>query len=359
MDGVTSRNDRQAAALRLAPLDGLRGLAACGVAFLYHARSLFEPATLAPVPHPFQWFVTWGWTLVDLFFLLSGYIFAHVYLRGEGFTRAGLGDFAMARIARLYPLHLLMLIACLVMLPGEPGNTAHAFVAHLFMLQQFVQPVGHTFDGPTWSISVEVVCYILFAMAAVRGPRVLRFVSAAAILVALAHFLVQGRYGGPWVGDAVPRGLLGFFMGQLLWQSRRHLARVPSIVFAALLTIALALDTGSTSSVLPLSLVAWPALLVLALRTRWLGSAPMLWLGDRSYAIYLIHYPLILLLQRWGAPYSGSPWMVLGVEVLFTVTVLVLSDLSFRFVEAPSRRAIRLAWDRRRAAPGSEASGLA
>lgn len=336
------------AAPRLAPLDGLRGLAACGVAFLYHPKILFAPALIAALPQPVRWFADWGWTLVDLFFVISGYIFAHVYLSGEGLKRGQLIDFTVARFARLYPLHLVMLLACAVLLPDEPGNTLHAFFIHLVMMQQFVQPVGHTFDGPTWSISVEVICYVLFAMAAVREPRVLRAVSIVAVLVALAHFCVQGRAGGPWVGDGVPRGLLGFFMGQLLWQGRERLARVPSALLACALVFGVLIDTGNFSSVLPLGLIAWPALLVLALRLPALGSRPMLWLGDRSYAIYLVHYPLILLIGHWHAPFGGGIGTMLLVAVPYTLAVLALSDLSYRFIEGPSRRAIRSLWQRRR-----------
>ncbi|WP_232495945.1 acyltransferase family protein [Novosphingobium kaempferiae] len=336
---------------RLAPLDGLRGLAACGVAFLYHAKSLFSPAAVASIPQPFAWAVEWGWTLVDLFFLISGYIFAHVYLQGDGLARGRLGDFALARFARLYPLHLVMLVACALLLPGEPGNTPHAFFAHLAMMQQFVQPVGHTFDGPAWSISVEVICYVIFAMAAVRGPRVLRWTSVAAMLVAVGHFALQGRAGGPWVGDGVPRGLLGFFLGQMLWQARARLAAVPTGFLVATLVLGLTIDTGTVSSLLPLTLLAWPALLLLALRFPALGSRPMLWLGDRSYAIYLVHYPLILLLERWHGPFGGGLWTVALVTASYTAVVLVLSDLSFRFVEGPARRAIRAGFRARLAVP--------
>ncbi|HRE35527.1 MAG TPA: acyltransferase family protein, partial [Sphingopyxis terrae] len=100
---------------RLKQLDGVRGLAACAVAFGYHSKILFERAVFedgwgGPVA---AWLRDNGWTAVDLFFLLSGFVFAHVYRFGESLqsTRA-LADFTVARIARLYPLHLFMLVCC-------------------------------------------------------------------------------------------------------------------------------------------------------------------------------------------------------------------------------------------------------
>ena len=334
--------------MRLTRLDGLRGLAACGVAFLYHPQSLFSPETLAQAPRPLLWFQDWGWTLVDLFFLISGFIFAHVYLQESGaIPRERMAHFAVARFARLWPLHALMLAVCALLFHADPGNTMLAFVAHVLMLQAFVQPVAHTFDGPSWSISVEMVCYVLFALAAAGGRRTLRWVTAAAIVVALLHFLLQGRPGGPWVGDDVPRGLLGFFLGQLLWQLRDRLAPAPVAVLVCILVFGLSLDMGRMSSLLPLCLSAWPALLLLTLRAPWMGSAPMRWLGDRSYGIYLVHYPLLLVIERSWAPFGGGMATVWAVTIAFAATVLVLADLCYRLVEAPCRRAIRDAWDQR------------
>lgn len=335
---------------RLVALDGLRGLAACGVAFLYHTRSLFQHIHFVGEPRLLYWFHQWGWTLVDLFFLISGYVFAHVYLpdKGEsGLTRDRLRDFAVARVARLYPLHLLMLIACALLFTGDPGNTMLAFVANLLMLQAFVQPIGHTFDGPSWSISVEMVCYVLFALGAVGGKRTLRWVTTIAIVGALVHFALQGRPGGPWVGDGLPRGLLGFFMGVTLWRLRDRLAQTSSALLICFLVFGLALNMGNKSSLLPICLFAWPALLLLTLRARFMGSAPMRWLGDRSYAIYLIHYPVLLLVQHAFGLFPANMAMTVAVVMPFTVLVLILSDLSYRFVEQPSRRAIRAAWTRR------------
>lgn len=333
---------------RLASLDGLRGLAACGVGLLYHAQSLFAGHGFAGEPEVLHWFHLWGWTLVDLFFLISGYIFAHVYLAPEGrLRREAMGDFALARAARLYPLHLLMLVACAALFTSNPANTPLSFLVNLLMMQGFVASAAHSFDGPSWSISVEVVCYALFALAATRGSRAVRRTSVAAVAVAVVWLLAWGRAGGPWFGDSLPRGLLGFFIGQLLWQARGSLSDVPSALLALLLILGLMLDAGPLSPVLPLSLYAWPALLLLALRTHWLGAAPMRWLGDRSYAIYLVHQPIVLLAERHFGPFAADLPTFAGITVVLGAMVLALSDVAHRLVEVPARRAIRAAWGRR------------
>lgn len=333
-------------ATRIAPLDGLRGIAACGVAFFYHPLLEFDPGVMDHAPAVALWLRSWGWTFVDLFFLISGYIFAHVYLQGGPLERGRIGDFAVARLARLYPLHLLTLLACALLFAGSTDNTWYAFVAHLFMMQAFVEPVTHTFDGPSWSISVEVVCYAVFVLGAVRGDKVLRIVTAAAILVALVHLAVQGRPGGPWTGDSVPRGLLGFFTGQVLWRCRAGLARVPTAVFALVLVVGLSIDMGKASSLPPICLLAWPAALCLALRTPILRGRAFLWLGDRSYAVYLIHFPILIAVVPL-LDSAGSGWQASAITLAYSAVVLVLSDLAYRRFEVPARRAIRAGWERR------------
>ena len=309
---------------------------------------------MAALPQPFAWFRDWGWTMVDLFFLISGYIFAHVYLLADrtgarALEKGRMADFAVARMARLYPLHLVTLCLCAVLFAAEPANTPLAFLANLAMLQGFYPPGAQAFNGPSWSISIECVCYLLFAMAALGGERRVRLVATIAVAGALLHFAVQGRPGGPWTGDDLSRGLLGFFLGQLMWLARAKLARVPWPVLCAVLVAGLAIDMGGASSLPPLCLLAWPAALLLALRAPAMGWAPMRWLGDRSYAIYLLHMPVLRLIELAVGKVAGGPAAAALWTTGFAVLVLILADVSYRFIERPARRAIRMGWEQRRA----------
>ncbi|HET9628135.1 MAG TPA: acyltransferase [Novosphingobium sp.] len=337
------------APVRLARLDGLRGLAAAGVAFTYHARDLFVPGALDSGIGALDWFHAYGWLFVDLFFLLSGYIFAHVYLgRGRPFTAEDLTEFGVARFARLYPLHLLLLVITAALFWGKPENTPLAFAGHLLMLQAFVPPVAQTFVGPSWSLSIEAVCYVLFAYAAAAGPRQLRQVTGAAIAMGLFLLLLKASPEGPFARDNLPRGLLGFFLGQALWHGREWLARVPSAVLWGVMALGIALPPEWLGAVVPYAVLVFPAALVLGLRLRWLESRPLVWLGDRSYALYLIHLPLLQFAVKLWGPVSGSTWgLVLGLGLFIGATSL-LADLALRWIEYPARSAIRAAWLRRR-----------
>ena len=339
---------RADAADRLCQLDALRGLAACAVAFLYHPQALFAPAALAQAGPVLGWFHRFGWTLVDLFFVLSGYLFAHVYRGGTALGAAGsVRRFATARLARLYPLHLVMLLICAALFFGQSANTALAFAAHLLMLQDFAPSPGQTFNGPAWSISVECVCYALFVLGATAGPAALRRLTVAIAGGALALLVWRGLPGGPWDSDDLLRGLAGFFVGQLVWRGRDHLTRVPSAVLALAMIAGLVLAEGPWSAIPPLTLLTWPAALLLALRIKGLASAPLLWLGTRSYAIYLIHQPVIALVRQSFGVIDGGPAFILAVHLALITVVLALSDLALRTIERPAQRAI-LAWSKRR-----------
>ena len=354
--GVTST---QSDADRLGQLDGLRGLAACAVAFLYHPQALFAPAALAQAGPVLDWFHRLGWTLVDLFFVLSGYLFAHVYRGGLVLAAPGaVRRFALARVARLYPLHLVMLLVCAVLFFGQAGNTALAFAAHLVMLQDFAPMPGQSFNGPAWSITVECACYALFALGAISGQIMLRRLTLVLAAGALALLAWRGLPGGPWDADDLLRGLAGFFVGQLVWRGRDVLARVPSTVLAAVLVAGLVLAEGPWSAIPPLTLLAWPAALLLALRIPVMGSAPLLWLGSRSYAIYLIHQPVIALVRRSFGVIDGSVGQVVAVHLGLIAAVIALSDMALRLIELPAQRAI-LSWSKRGEAAAQAARAAA
>ena len=224
------------------------------------------------------------------------------------------------------------------------------------MLQGLVPGAGEAFVAPSWSTSVEMLCYALFALAAGTGSKVLARVSIAVVTLAAVKLAVAGLPGGPWNSDDLLRGVLGFFVGQLLWRYRDPLRRVPTALLVAAFAAGTMADVGSFSPLLPLGLLAWPSALLLALRVRWFESAPLVWLGDRSYAIYLVHYPVLNFFIAALKPLHPDTPEIIGLYLVYGAIVLALSDLALRVVERPGRKAVREAWNGRR--PGAVATGL-
>ncbi len=347
---------------RLASLDGLRGLAAAGVA-LHHVFYHFAPWPWAPgvIAGLTGWLHTWGWTLVDLFFVLSGYVFAHVYLRGDALaTSAGRAQFAAARVARLYPLHLAALALFALIEWGNPYNTAGALLAHLAMLQAFAPHPGETFNYASWSLSVEAACYALFVAAATGGRRLMLGATGLFIAAAAVKLALNGAPGAQVGADMFSRGLLGFFVGQALWHGRARLARVPSAALVLAAVSGFALRPDVWSPLLPLTLLAWPAVLLLALRIPALAARPLLWLGDRSYSIYLLNLAVILPVAHTIDSSALGPWPRVAVQAAMLAGVLLCSDWSYRWLERPARRILRAAMQPRHCAlvPPVPATGM-
>lgn len=331
---------------RLLRLDGLRGVAACIVSFLFHARMLF-----GSVQNPFDgvpgfgWFQQWGWSAVDLFFVLSGFVFAHCYL-DDWRLRAGttISSFALSRFARLWPLHAVVLGFTVVILHQLPQTNLSNVLASLAMLQVFLADPTQTLNGPAWSLSVEVLCYGLFILAAAAGARVLQASAAVAILIGAGCIFAFG------VWDAlVARGFLGFFCGVFLRRHMHHADRMPGATLAVFAALPFIIVPDGGWLVLT-TLVAWPAAILLALRVPVLEARPMVWLGDRSYTIYLVHMPVYLLSLALFSGISGmdrTAW--LAATLATWGVILLVADLLYRNLERPSQRAILSRFGKRRA----------
>ncbi|UIP07959.1 acyltransferase [Erythrobacter sp. SDW2] len=327
---------------RIPQVDAVRGIAAAAVAFVFHVHFLLGDYRTGPLDGlpVFTWLHAYGWTMVDLFFVVSGYIFAHVYASGEVFT-AGARQFWVARFARLYPLHLLTLvIVAIVLALGTPvtGGSIRTdgwhFALNLLMLQESGLNDRFSFNIPTWSISVEMLCYAIFFLVAGLHFKWLVTWSAMLALGGLALTIS----GDPSVVH-IARGICGFFAGIIVYRHRNAPVVVPLALLAAgaiLFLLPKVFDKGSV-----LALTCWAGVLMLAPKVALLGWRPFTWLGDLSYSIYLIHAPVFWSLNIFvfggeRVPDEMQPVALAGAVAL----ILLLSDLSYRFFETPARRAI-------------------
>src|ERR1700722_6044334 len=155
----------------LSNLTPLRGLAALLVA-IFH----FEMAIARFIPATKTMFFEKCYLMVDLFFVMSGFIILHVY--GESFrgavTGSSLRKFVVARFARIYPLHFfsLALLVILVIALSPAGTYPNAIenpaaiATNVFLLQSFYIHNIFTWNIPSWSISAEWAAYMLFPLLA-------------------------------------------------------------------------------------------------------------------------------------------------------------------------------------------------
>lgn len=324
-------------------IDALRGIAALIVALGYHQYYLLGRFHSGPFEGiaTLDWVYDYGYTMVDLFFVISGFVFTHVYFREARLT-AGARDFAVARFARLYPLHLATLAAMALLLWfGTPAGTRWAindpyhFALNLVMLQGVGAQETYNFNIPAWSISVEVLCYALFFVLARWGGRHLGPIALGIALLGLA--LTQ--FADLRV-DLVARGLCGYFAGVALHQAGAGRARLAALMtLLALATFGLEADL-QLGAVLSLSL--WPIVLLASSHVAALRTAPFQWLGSRSYSIYLLNGPVFLgaSILVFGGERVAKADMPL-VLALGAAMLLLAAELSYTRIELPARIALR------------------
>lgn len=361
-------------------LTGIRGVAACCVvAYHYLALGAGSGAAGAVLKH--------GYLAVDLFFVLSGYVMALTYgqdFRG-GFEAPTYGRFLARRLARVYPLYAVTSVACLILYAVDresrdllPEPSWLAVGSNLLLVQAW--GIGHSINGPGWSISTEFFAYVLFPclvsvliFGAARIAAVLAAIGAVGLcaLAAVPDAAAQQtvRFGplDLYMGEtAFPlvRCAIEFCLGLLAWRlmAVSPLRRVAERGFVgdALAVAAILLLTRPDADVI-LVLLFIPLIMALAagrgVAARILGSRPLHGLGILSYSIYLVHRPVLdhlkppvlRMLEGWQIPHPH----LLSAVILIPCTVLI-SAATFRLIEKPGRRlAHGIRFGRRTLAPAA------
>ena len=226
---------RPSAPQRLAPLDALRGLAALGVSLFAHFAHFGGDKAKYPFNSllAFHWVYKNAWLFVDLFFLLAGVVLTYRYLETIGSHALDGQKFFILRISRLYPLHVATLLVCAAVqwtcrarhqptLIYPNNNDLYHFSLQLFYLHTFFE-YGWSFNEPSWSVSGEVLVYVLFFLYARRERR--QYVPLAALTVVVGIAAQSPGGALPIINALLGRALVGFFLGSLGYLGMRELDR--------------------------------------------------------------------------------------------------------------------------------------
>jgi peptidoglycan/LPS O-acetylase OafA/YrhL len=352
---------------RLNGLTGLRTFAAINIVFFHFSNpNWFGP--LAPV-------VNAGYASVSFFILLSGFVLAYNY---AGRARDGALDkarFWEARFTRLYPIYLLSLLMSWRMVPVEYASHSHAMfwtgmVLSPLLLQGWIPELATFLNTPAWTMSAESAYYVAFPWLAKgkKPQRVEAYLPKMAVVWALG--MVPGLLY-IWLkpdGIAHPdRWSYGPWLQVLKYTPLPHLA---SFVFGVMLAnldelvpragrLRLLLGLGgfaATFGILSLgSVVPYPIVhdgllmplfgcIILGLSgenplARGMGWRPLVFVGEASYCLYLLHFNLWNLihdshvLERTGLA-RFDPW-------ISYVLLIGLAVLALHLIEKPAQRQLR------------------
>ncbi len=349
-------------------LTGLRFLAALAVYFHHHPKADYFPDWLTT-------FFNAGYNGVTIFFVLSGFVICLNYFDSlTPLTGRALLKYAIARLGRIYPLYVLVLLY-VWLTRGAPQT--YYFIPHLLAIQTWFPDLGiaYGFNGPGWSIGVEFFLYACFpliaiAIAPLRQHRkslwLLALGTMTYLVIAVLYFHLLGRAdlamedpesAHRWLYRTPLTRLGDFLLGMiaaLLFKSgtsssARAERRWNWLSYAACLGIALLMlwPLNYFSAFSWDAAYALPAfLLILGLARapqtmlgRLLGSHPLVILGEASFALYLIHTPLmsIFKIDRYLA---FAPWVAILLWIVFGAICIALSISLNKYVETPLRRAI-------------------
>ena len=343
-------------------LDGLRALAVVAV-FLYHSRIDWLPG---------------GFLGVDLFFVLSGYLITSLLLvEWEARNSIDLIRFWLRRARRLLPALVVVVLASLVL----ASIFARQYLAHtrsdvlsslLYYANWHQIVANHSYfnlmGNPsllqhTWSLGVEEQFYIVWPLLLVPGlvlvgrKRLPMLVIAGIAASAALMWILYNPNNDPsrvYYGTDTRAFLL--LMGILValvwpWIMRVHravplleLLGIAALVGAVLLFRNMQDFNPTLYRGGDLAAAFCFAVLVAAVAHpttgigQAFGIAPLRWIGERSYGIYLWHWPIVLLVA--GVNTRPSAGVVVGEAAL----VLLAASLSFRFVEEPIRRGRAQRW---------------
>ena len=354
-------------------IDGLRAVAVIAV-MLYHLG--------------FDW-IPGGFLGVDLFFVISGYVITRLLL--DSIQRSGgldLKAFYIARVRRLLPPLLFMIILTTIFVGAWAPDTMRRFLADtpfaifggmnwwlVFRETDYFESIGRPpLLQHTWSLGVEAQFYLVWPLILLL---VLKYfgknkIPGAALIIAafsgISLLLVSLQIDAAndsqvsHVYFGTDTHSIGLFLGAALavkWipqnlnetVSKKAQDFIDGIgVFGLLGIIAAFLFVQESDPTLykiafPLAGIFGCAILTSIVHpaSRFapiLSSKPFVWIGERSYAIYLWHW-VVFQVTRPNFDLDGSPWALYALRVLI---VFALADISLRVVELPVRTGLIDYW---------------
>jgi peptidoglycan/LPS O-acetylase OafA/YrhL len=366
-------------ATKLLGLELLRFVAAFAVLiwhyqhFAYVADKAVDLArTSLPLYGPLQLFYEAGEHGVWLFWCISGYIFFWKYRDAIHDRSTGGWAFFVLRLSRLYPLHLVTLVLVAILQPiyfrlnGNffvyPDNDLRHFLLQIFMASNWGIESAPSFDGPVWSISVEVLVYVLFFL-------LLRFVTKSALLnlvIIVGCVSVKGQ---------VFTCLSFFYIGGLAAIARRAIAptalrdTIDGIAWLVAVAVPLLawIFTFYQFEWRDYALLVYAPLLIFCLGRDISLPPPAQRLieaaGNMTYSSYLLHFPIQLMIVL-GFAIVGAPIPIYETTffAVFVSATLLASYLTYRCFEAPAQNFIRgrlLPWPGAAGAAGAAGSARA
>lgn len=346
-------------------LQSLRAIAAGMVVFCHlgHWEGKFFPTSGVL---PYGSFA--GESGVDLFFVISGFIMMHITPKAHRSWRDQ-GVFLFRRFARIYPAYWAVAIPLLGVWFWNPRLIYNDVSGHVDVLPSlFLYPSVNPpvlFVG--WTLICELTYYVIASFIFyLEGPTRMAIIALWFTVILGINIFHAGDFSSPWLNTFLVALTLEFIGGMILADFlRRGLGRIHPLVAAVLVVGSLSvMFVGgawhgtfyrSPDHLLRIGIYGLPAFLIvwmilqMDIQGEWRWLTKLAPIGDRSYSLYLVHFPVTALVYRLAAgafPGAGRV-VVFGVMFAALAALIIPVECLHQWIEKPSHSLARNLTSRR------------
>tara|TARA_B110001450_G_scaffold46598_1_gene43304 strand:+ start:1733 stop:2788 length:1056 start_codon:yes stop_codon:yes gene_type:complete len=340
-------------------LDIARGIAAFSIVIFHYKLFYYPDISLVyydiksqPFYNSLSLIYNHGWMAVQFFFIISGFIFYLLYSDKIKKNKISKFDFFKFRFSRLYPLHFLTLICCLIIFYFSKqqnfpyfinGDLKH-FILNIFLIQKWGFENIESFNQPSWSISIEALLYIVFFFVFTIKKNNFTLTIISLILSILIFFI--NKYIG--------YGLYCFYIGGLTYLIYKKIiffktnlkfnCILTSIFMLVTVILLYYIDNPLIMKIAVFSFL-FPLIIInlMLIQFFFIKAGNFLSIiGDISYSVYLLHFVLLTIIKI----------IIINVDIkidfnsiLFFLSYLlfifICSCISFFYFEKPMQKIIR------------------
>ncbi len=344
---------------RLDSLEAIKGIGAIIIAFVWHYQH-FRPEAGSPFSEIFAVSYKYGWTMVEVFFMLSGFGMLLGYENRIIEKSITFEKYLFNRIKRVLPTMLITLVVTTVLelfyikASGAtfvyPNFDVYHFFLNGYLLQNGLLSTAWSFNSPSWCIGVLMTIYVLFYAVVAKFRKYYNELTYVYLgLGLLGCALVINNSNLPVVNILMGRGISCFFIGAVLariylrLEKEKHIrksaightALIVTVICYLLIRFKGAETWGNVQMTVIIGIAPMMILSVLYVPwLRWLMERkPLVYLGRLSFGIYLWHFPVQCIIENLNVylkldiNYSSKK-----IWLLYACSTVLLAAVYDRFV---------------------------
>lgn len=326
-------------------MDGLKGICAV-VIVLFHYYQVFCSRDLSLLPFPFYGLFSRGWYLVELFFMISGFLMANKYEGQE--LNVSFGEWIIPKLYKIMPLFVLsnFIIVISALLDKRfihsnilPSVTLWGIIRSCLPCNFGWCGENFPYNTPGWFVSVLFLMYtIYFFVVKIKKNNPSMYLPLCTIMAFLGWGLCTLNWDVPFCYTNTARGYLCFFMGVLLHHFfKRSFPQWTAILSLSFLgALAILIHQYGMELVLgnirySLVFIVFPVLLFVITQMSALQKIllipPICYLGKISMSLFLMHWPVMQII-RWFDAISGGGVIEPSNRMTFGIILLIVLAVS-------------------------------